>query len=321
MLRIGERWVTSHHQQEIHRARHEPALRAYCLEKFKKYNWDDDVFDLVSWSSVGSVRRKYGQTKRMFTSKTMYGWLPIGHMRHHITKVNQCPGCRHDDETMEHLFRCTHRSCVTTRTKALKELASQGRKKKVPRHIMEAVCHVIRSECAGKKAPLKLTHTPAIKHAIRQQHRISSHLMLRGFLAAEWCTAMQDSGVKEPELRMISLQRLIWDEWVTPIWRNRNELMHKQVNRHQAAEDRGLNERILWYVEHRHELLSHHDQFLASIDLSRLDGMRRKTKKKWLTHLDKAEAAYRIELKARKKGQHTMWSYLGMADPSKEGVT
>ncbi len=59
----------------------------------------------------------------------------------------------------------------------------------------------------------------------------------------------------------------------------------------------------------------------ASIDLTRLDGMRRKTKKKWLTHLDKAEAAYRIKLKAKKKGQHTMWSYLGMADPSKEGVT
>ena len=62
-------------------------------------------------------------------------------------------------------------------------------------------------------------------------------------------------------------------------------------------------------------------QFLASIDLSRLEGMRRKTKKKWLTHLAKAEAAHRIELKARKKGQHTMWSYLGMADPSKEGIT
>ena len=123
MLRIGDRWVTSHHKKEIHRARHEPALRAYCLEKFKKYNWNDEVFDLVSWSSVGSVRRKYGQTKRMFTSKTMYGWLPIGHMHHRITNVNQCPGCRHDNETMEHLFPCMHRTCVTTRTKTTKELA------------------------------------------------------------------------------------------------------------------------------------------------------------------------------------------------------
>ena len=77
MLRIGDRWVTSRHKQEIHRARHEPTLRAYYLEKFKDYKWDNKVFDLVSWPSVGSVRRKYGQTKRMFTSKTMYGWLPI----------------------------------------------------------------------------------------------------------------------------------------------------------------------------------------------------------------------------------------------------
>ena len=96
----------------------------------------------------------------MFTTKTMYGWLPIGHMRHHITNVNQCPGCRHDDEKMEHLFRCMHRTCVTTRTKAMKELAAQGKKKKVPQHIMEAVCHVIRTECAGKRAEPKITHTP-----------------------------------------------------------------------------------------------------------------------------------------------------------------
>ena len=70
--------------------------------------------------------------------------------------------------------------------------------------------------------------------------------MMCGFLAAEWCTAMQDSGAQKPDRRMISLQRLIWDEWVTPIWKNRNKLMHKQVNRYQAAEDRRLNERILW---------------------------------------------------------------------------
>ena len=97
--------------------------------------------------------------------------------------------------------------------------------------------------------------------------------------------------------------------------------MHKQANRYQSAEVRGLSARILWYAKHRHELLSHHDQFLASIDRSRLGGMRRKMKKKWLTHFGKAEAAYHIELKSRKRGQHTMWSYLGLLDPSKEGVT
>ena len=67
---------------------------------------------------------------------------------------------------------------------------TQGKKKKVPQHIMEAICHAISAECAGKRAIPKITHTPAIKQAIQQQHQISSHLMLCGFLAAEWCTAM-----------------------------------------------------------------------------------------------------------------------------------
>ena len=75
------------------------------------------------------------------------------------------------------------------------------------------------------------------------------------------------------------------------------------------------------YVEHRREILSHYDHSLASIDLSRLGGMRRKTKKKWITHLGKAEAAYCIELKARRKGQKMVLIYMGLVVPSKEGVT
>ena len=100
-----------------------------------------------------------------------------------------------------------------------------------------------------------------------------------------------------------------------------NGLMYKQANRYNAAEDHGLTNSSYgtWNIDMR--ILSHHDQFLASIDLKKLGGMRRKTKKMRLTHLSKAEVAYRIELKAQKKGQHTMWSYMGLVDPSKEGVT
>ena len=85
------------------------------------------------------------------------------------------------------------------------------------------------------------------------------------------------------------------------------------------ADDGTLRYDMVGYTSHK--LPSHHDQFLASINLSRLDSMHRKTKRKWLTHLSKAEAAYRIKLKAQKKGQYTMWSYMGLVDPSKEGIT
>ena len=97
-----------------------------------------------------------------------------------------------------------HRTCVATRTKALKELVKQG-KKKAPQHMMEEICHVIRAECTGTVAEPKITHTPAVKKAIRQQYPIGGQLMLRGFLAKEWGAAMHNSGVQKPEKRMISL--------------------------------------------------------------------------------------------------------------------
>ena len=57
------------------------------------------------------------------------------------------------------------------------------------------------------------------------------------------------------------------------------------------------------WLDTSHKLLSHYDQFLATINLSKLGRMHRKTKnkKKWPTHLGKAKAAYPIELKARER--------------------
>ena len=43
-------------------------------------------------------------------------------------------------------------------------------------------------------------------------------------------------------------------------------------------EDERLIVRIVWYVDHIHELVDHHDQFLSEIDLTRMSRMRRETK-------------------------------------------
>ena len=75
MLRIGDRWVTSHHKQEIHRARHEPALRTYCLEKFKKYNWNNEVFDLVSKLVLGGVCSAQVRTDKAHVHEQDHVWL------------------------------------------------------------------------------------------------------------------------------------------------------------------------------------------------------------------------------------------------------
>ena len=42
----------------------------------------------------------------LVTYKIMYGRLPLEYMRHHVTGINQCPGCECEDETIQHLFQC-----------------------------------------------------------------------------------------------------------------------------------------------------------------------------------------------------------------------
>ena len=62
-----------------------------------------------------------------------------------------------------------------------------------------------------------------------------------------------------------------------------------------------MSARIVWYVDHRHELVNYHDQFLAEIDLTRLSGMRRETKRKWIHNLDISKNVWKIEREQRSK--------------------
>ena len=62
MLQIEQTWVTSKHKEEIYRARRPGPMRTYCKER---YGWTHDVFNIVSWDSMGRVHRKLTLTKRM----------------------------------------------------------------------------------------------------------------------------------------------------------------------------------------------------------------------------------------------------------------
>ena len=62
-------------------------------------------------------------------------------------------------------------------------------------------------------------------------------------------------------------------------------------------------------MDHRHEVLRRGDQFLANIDLTRLQYMRRSTEKRWIEHVEKAKKMADMERKQREKGQTTITSF------------
>ncbi len=318
MLRIKKRWITAKYKKELYDARRTKYMRIYCMEK---YGWDDETFDSIHWESVSSVRSKMTGTQQMQTMKIMHGWLPIMHMRHHITGVNQCPGCKHTDETMTHLFQCPNAAMKERRTKVLDNFLKQGKKHKIPQHIIEAVCRVLRVQCLGSNDFESDSHTPDIAHAIQQQRRIGTHMMLRGYLANGWMTALENAGVEHPDRKMNALQRLIWSDFVTPIWTERNDILHRRANTYKTADDERMAERIIWYVDHKSQLLSHHDQFLARHDTTTISSMPRRVKREWIRVLEKARACWMKEKDLRRKGQQTIMRYMGLTEPSSEAIT
>ena len=73
-------------------------------------------------------------------------------------------------------------------------------------------------------------------------------------------------------------------------------------------------------MDHRHELVNHHDQFLAEIDLTRLSGMRRETKRKWIHNLGIAKKAWEIEQEQKSKNQQVITRFFGRRVISVENV-
>ena len=128
LLKISEKWVTSGHKKAIHRARSTVAFKDYCLEK---YGWDEDDFNLISWKSIGRVRKRQKRHEFRQTSKILHGWLPTAHMVGHATGNTQCPGCACKDERIGHMLRCPHHLMKKRRQEAITALRKKGLKARV----------------------------------------------------------------------------------------------------------------------------------------------------------------------------------------------
>ena len=214
MLRLGGIWITTNLKSEIYKACRTQPMIEFCHGKYK---WSSDTFHSIHWQSINSVISQMTKSKQRQTLKIMHEWLPLGTMRHHITGVNQCPGCPCTDETLFHLLTCSNGRMKGVRQLAIKAMKQKAIGVRVPRHIRDAFFSIIEATLAGTTPTPKPTQTQQVQDAIMQQTSIGFDMMLRGFLASKWMTALEDSGVQAPERKMNALQRIIWEDLVNPM--------------------------------------------------------------------------------------------------------
>ena len=120
--------------EEIRESQREGPIRKYFK---KKYKWTEETFNTVNWEAIGRVRKKYKRCKYMQSCKILHDWLPKGHMIGHVTGVGQCPGCKHQGETLEHALCCPN-VLVRNRAKIVaKVMEDKIKKLKIPGHIAQ----------------------------------------------------------------------------------------------------------------------------------------------------------------------------------------
>ena len=225
LLRIGKKWITTASESHIRHARWESSTREYC---YKKYSWTRSTFKKVDWTTIGSTRRKMTPTQQMQTSKLMHGWLPVMHMRAHVSGSAQCPGCPCEDETIEHILQCTNQSQTQRRKERMIELRKKMMTLGFPRVIMEAICKLLLHHI--DRTPPVVPQHPSLARAVQDQLQIGLHLLPRGFISTQWLLLLQEYTVEDPDRAISGFLKTLWLDFIDDIWRGRNEIVHKQEN-------------------------------------------------------------------------------------------
>jgi hypothetical protein len=257
MLKIGDLWITSDYDDNIHFASTAPALRKYC---HKRHKWDKKTMELI-WSNF--VR----------SMKLLHGWLPIMHNLGKYKHITQCPGCECPDETFLQLFNCLHHLMTEALEDALEKIDDICHSTTIADSFSRALLSCINCGTTQTAAPVP-NHPHELATAVKHQNRIGTHKMLQGYLAKSWGEALRATGYKgNHRLGLARLHRILWEQLFQRIWDTQNYILKKTPHRYNTTEEATLEQKLNWYRKNRHTVLSLHDRHLANIDSDKIKKM------------------------------------------------
>ena len=246
LLCIGNRWVTLGHQAAILSAHWDHVVEEYCCWKYK---WTSEVFHSVDWDAIGSVHRRLQPSQFTRTSKIMHDWLPVMHMQAHSTKNSQWPGCTHTDETLDHMFHCKNPQLIL-REVVIIELRKKSLCLGLPRVVVDTLTQLLQDYTLNR--PPVLPRHDQLRQVVESQLRIGIRMLPRGFLSKQWVDLLADFSISFPTRKMLEFLRLLWLDFVEPLWKARNEIAHQRANLNAQAADSAITDGLYWYLDNSH---------------------------------------------------------------------
>jgi hypothetical protein len=125
--------------------------------------------------------------------KIMHGWLPVAHTHHHITGMNQCPGCKCNNKTFDHFLQCSNPSITEKRKGILTQMRTTGIKWRIPKDVLNAITQTLTIYTKGKLEPTNHQYKGEIATAVSYQQKIGIDMMAWGFLSKQWLHTVHPS--------------------------------------------------------------------------------------------------------------------------------
>jgi hypothetical protein len=151
---------------------------------------------------------------------------------------------------------------------------------------------------------------PELMPTLISQKKIGLLKMLQGFLSTKWIDGMEAYREKHAKRQMKVLFTALWEVWFELIWTTRNHILHKTPNRYNQLINSSNENKLRWYREHHHEVLSFADRDFADHSDEAIQSMTQYTKHEWIKRLDGMSEAYQEELKCTQAGQWVITEFI-----------
>jgi hypothetical protein len=225
MLCLNNKWITSRYADEIHAAVNETDHKRFFLKKYKKMNKTLVHYNMIHWDGIGAARKRLNETENITIAKYMNGWLNSGRQKGLFGKEKSCPCCGWHEETQMHMLQCTSPAMQQNRKSAFKSLEKYYHQHKIPALVyipFIRICHAACEIWEPNLGPLP----PEIHKAVTAQQELGGEFTLRGYLTADWITALQSQGINKVESKLNHMYLGLWRLLFRPVWDKRNELSH-----------------------------------------------------------------------------------------------
>jgi hypothetical protein len=204
----------------------------------KDKRWSIETFNLVDWRNFHKALTTVPRSHRVSLSKLCHGlWNTNIQNKRYYNHSGLCPICGTEDESLHHIFSCSHATAAKKRADALLSYKTTLETIRTPPETIECIINGItegvRHECSSSKSSALTIIEKAATGAREQSGFIGWLSFLQGFISTAWKTCITDHRSQKPATPSPrtantwakAIIRANW-QYCETIWAARNDIVH-----------------------------------------------------------------------------------------------